>query len=107
MAAGVPVVVPAHGAFPEIINVTGGGITTAAGRTDAGGFAHALMSIWRTPDEAARAARRGFAAVRERFTLERMAECVEAVYGEAAGQPVAGRGHVPYPKHDVTVGRAP
>jgi glycosyltransferase involved in cell wall biosynthesis len=106
MAAGVPVVVPAHGAFPEIINVTGAGSGTSAGRIDARAFAQALMAVWRTPEEAAAAGRRGFAAVRERFTLERMAECVETVYGEAAGQPVPGRGHVAYPKYSATAAKA-
>ena len=91
MAAGVPVVVPSHGAFPEIINITGAGYGTRSGHTDAREFAQALLAIWKAPAEAAAAGRRGFAAVRERFTLERMAECVEAVYGEAAGQPMPGR----------------
>ena len=50
---------------------------------------------------AAEKGRNGYARVRDRFTLERMAECVEAVYGEAAGQPVVGKGHVPYPKYAV------
>jgi glycosyltransferase involved in cell wall biosynthesis len=106
MAAGVPVVVPAHGALPEIINVTGAGIGTNPGRSDAREFADALMAVWRAPADAAEWGRRGFAAVRERFTLERMAECVEAAYGEAAGQPVAGRPHVPNPKHAVMVMKA-
>ncbi|MCU0621806.1 MAG: glycosyltransferase family 4 protein [Gemmatimonadales bacterium] len=101
MAAGVPVVVPPHGAFPEIVRATGGGFGMRTGDADA--VADALMSVWHHPDAAAACARNGYTAVRERFTLERMAECVEAVYGEASGQPVAGQAHRPYPTHAVTV----
>jgi glycosyltransferase involved in cell wall biosynthesis len=106
MAAGVPVVVPAHGALPEIINATDGGIGTTPGRGDAVDFARALMAIWREPEWAAEKGRHGYAAVREHFTLERMAECVEAVYGEAAQQPVKGQQHKPYPKLSVSVVQA-
>jgi hypothetical protein len=35
-----------------------------------------------------------------------MAEHVEAVYGEAAGQPVPGNAHEPYPKFGVKVAAA-
>ena len=103
MAAGVPVVAPAHGAFPELITATDAGFVTAPGRGDAADFAHALMSVWRHPHEAAHHGRSGYANVRERFTLEHMAECVEAVYGEAAGQAVSGQCHTPYPKFGVKV----
>jgi len=103
MAAGVPVVVPPHGALPELIDATDGGLGTTPGRSDAADFARALMAIWREPEWASEKGRHGYAAVRERFTLERMAECVEAVYGEAAQQPVKGRGHTPYPRFTVSV----
>jgi glycosyltransferase involved in cell wall biosynthesis len=98
MAAGVPVVAPDHGAFPELMQ-NDVGIATRTG--DPEDFAHALMSMWRHAGSAAEKGRNGYARVRDRFTLERMAECVEAVYGEAAGQPVVGKGHVPYPKYAV------
>jgi glycosyltransferase involved in cell wall biosynthesis len=103
MAAGVPVVVPAHGALPEIINVTDAGLGTTPGRGDARDFAQALLAMWKRPDAAARWGGNGYAAVRERFTLEQMAEHVEAVYGEAAGLPVAGRPHQPYPKTSASI----
>jgi hypothetical protein len=35
-----------------------------------------------------------------------MAEHVEAVYGEAAGLPVAGRPHQPYPKMSASTASA-
>ena len=103
MAAGVPVVVPAHGALPEILNVTGGGVGITPGQGDARAFAQALMSVWTQPDVAARWGKNGYAAVREIFTVEQMAERVEAVYGEAAGIPVPGLPHRPYPTMHVTL----
>jgi glycosyltransferase involved in cell wall biosynthesis len=103
MAAGVPVVIPTHGALPEIVNQTGGGICTTAGRGDARDFAQALTAVWRNPDQAREWGGNGYRNVRERFTLDQMAEHVEAVYGEAAGIPVQGRPHQPYPKLSVSV----
>jgi glycosyltransferase involved in cell wall biosynthesis len=103
MAAGVPVVVPSHGALPEIINVTDAGICTPQGRGDARDFAQALLSVWKQPEAAARHGRNGYATVRKEFTLEQMAERVEAVYGEAAGTSVPGRPHQPYPKVSATL----
>ena len=97
--------IPPHGALPEIVNATGAGIDTGAGKGEAREFAEALMAIWRGPDQARQYGRQGFAAVRDRFTLEHMAGCVEAVYGEAAGQPVPGRGHVPYARREAPVTR--
>ena len=67
-------------------------------------FAHALMSVWRHPHEGAHHGRSGYANVRERFTLEQMAERVEAVYGEAAGQPVSGP--VPHAIPEVRASRS-
>jgi hypothetical protein len=61
------------------------------------------MSAWRHPNESAHHGRCGYANVRTRFTVDQMAEHVEAVYGEAAGQRVSGRGHTPYPKFGVKV----
>jgi glycosyltransferase involved in cell wall biosynthesis len=106
MAAGVPVVVPAHGALPEIMNATDAGLGTTPGRGDARDFAQALLAMWQRPEAAARWGSNGYAAVRERFTLEQMAEHVEAVYGEAAGLPVAGRPHQPYPKMSASTASA-
>jgi glycosyltransferase involved in cell wall biosynthesis len=106
MAAGVPVVAPAHGAFPELIAATGGGWLTTPGDADPGDFARVLMSAWRHPADAAHHGRTGYDSVRARFTVERMAEHVEAVYGEAAGQPVNGEAHTPYPKVGVNAAAA-
>jgi hypothetical protein len=42
------------------------------------------MSVWRHPGSAAEQGRMAYARVRERFTLQHMAEAVERVYGEAS-----------------------
>jgi glycosyltransferase involved in cell wall biosynthesis len=106
MAAGVPVVVPARGALPEILNVTDGGMCTTPGQGDARDFALALTTVWKHPGDAARWGRNGYQEVRRRFTVELMAENVEAVYGEAAGLPVAGRPHQPYAKLSASVAKS-
>ena len=43
MAAGVPVVLPAHGAFPELLEASGGGVLFAPG--DETGLALALSEL--------------------------------------------------------------
>ena len=61
MASGVPVVQPRRGAFPEIVETTGGGLIVDADDPDA--LADGLSTIWRTirraqPRSARRARRR-------------------------------------------------
>ncbi len=81
MACGVPVVQPAHGAFPEIIERTRGGVLA---RSEAGAdVADALYDLWRHPDRAAELGRNGAAGVRAHYTVGHMAEQMLAVYAEA------------------------
>lgn len=77
LAAGVPVVQPNSGAFPEIVAATGGGVLCAPDDPDA--LADALAGVLRDPDAARAMGARGRAAVLERFTSERMARGVAAV----------------------------
>ncbi|MDZ4780144.1 MAG: glycosyltransferase family 4 protein [Planctomycetia bacterium] len=49
LAAGVPVVLPAHGAFPELIAQTGGGRLVAPG--DVNAFADAWEAVLKQPEE--------------------------------------------------------
>jgi glycosyltransferase involved in cell wall biosynthesis len=79
MAAGVPVVQPKCGAFPEVIEATGGGICYTP-ETPAG-LAGALEQILKHPDRAAELGQRGRSAVLERFTVEHMAEKMLKAYG--------------------------
>jgi glycosyltransferase involved in cell wall biosynthesis len=78
MATGVPVVQPRRGAFPEVLQRTGGGLLVEADDEEA--LAEGLHTIWRDPEGAAAMSRAGAAGVREHYSAGRMAEEVEAVY---------------------------
>ena len=81
MASGVPVVQPAHGSFPEMIEATGGGLLVEPGSTRA-----LVDGLRRLLDEPALRERHGIAArraVRERFNDDAMAATMMAVYREA------------------------
>ena len=78
MANGVPVVQPRRGAFPEIIERTGGGLIVDA--DDAEALADGLLTIWTDPERAAALGEAGAAGVREHYTVGRMAEEAESVY---------------------------
>jgi glycosyltransferase involved in cell wall biosynthesis len=84
MASGVPVVQPRRGAFPEIIEATGGGLIVDADNPDA--LADGLLTLWRNPDRAAALGAAGAAGVRQHYSVGRMAEAAEAVYTELVGR---------------------
>jgi len=71
MAAGVPVVQPDHGAFPEIIRKTGGGILVEPENPRS--LADGLLTVLRDRELRARLAVRGHAGVREHYRVEAMA----------------------------------
>ncbi len=77
LAAGVPVVQPRRGAFPEIVTNTGGGLlvdpTPAA-------LAGGLLELWQDGPRAAALGAAGAAGVREHYEVGRMAEAAERVY---------------------------
>ncbi len=70
-ANGVPIVLPAHGAFPELIDSTGGGLLVAPDSIDA--LADGLRVMLTDHDLRDRAGRAGLATVRDRFTADVMA----------------------------------
>lgn len=80
MASRVPVVQPRHGAFPELINLTGGGVLCEPDdvKSLADGLEGLLLDGARR-DQLANAARAG---VQDHFTPSRMAEAFEAVIQE-------------------------
>lgn len=71
-ASGVPVVQPAHGAFPEIVGEAGGGVLCAA--DDPCALADELASLLADPERAQRLADAGRAAVAGRYSARAMAE---------------------------------
>ncbi len=77
MACGVPAVQPRVGAFPEIIEKTGGGLVVDATPE---AIASGLHALWRDPPRASAIGQAGAAGVREHYTAAHMAEAAEAVY---------------------------
>ena len=78
LANGVPVVQPDHGAFPELIEATGGGLLTEGARAEA-----VAAGIGRLIDDEAlrqRLAASGSEAVRERFSDDVMAAGTHALF---------------------------
>jgi glycosyltransferase involved in cell wall biosynthesis len=78
MAAGVPVVAPRHGALPEMVEITGGGLLVEPGNPAA--FAAAFRRLRDDPALAADLGRRGAEGVRKHYTAARMAERALEVY---------------------------
>jgi glycosyltransferase involved in cell wall biosynthesis len=76
---GVPVVQPAHGSFPELIEKSGGaGVLVPPG--DAKALADAIASLLRNPDERQRLGQLGREAARTHFTDEHMADGMLGVF---------------------------
>jgi glycosyltransferase involved in cell wall biosynthesis len=81
MACGVPVVQPNHGAFPELIERTGGGLLA---RSESGSdVADAIFELWKDPERASELGRRGADGVRRYYTVHHMAEEVLKAYDDA------------------------
>jgi glycosyltransferase involved in cell wall biosynthesis len=76
-ASGVPVVQPRSGAFPELIEKTGGGLLCEPDHPKA--LADAIESLLQNPEKTRELGERGRRAVHEHFTVERMAQNVEDV----------------------------
>src|SRR5262245_24970819 len=71
-ANGVPVVLPAHGAFPELVETTAGGLLVAPDSIDE--LAAGLARMLTDHELRDRAGRAGETAVRERFHADAMAK---------------------------------
>ena len=77
LASGVPVVQPDTAAFPELIRETGGGLLCKPGDPQA--LAEGILKLISEPRKFAQM---GLKAVREKFSIERMAENVVATFTE-------------------------
>jgi glycosyltransferase involved in cell wall biosynthesis len=71
LASGVPVVQPKTGAFPELVELTGGGVLHAPG--DVGSLANALERLLLDPAHVAQLGRHGREIVGAHFTSDAMA----------------------------------
>ena len=78
LANGVPVVQPRHGAFPEIIEATGGGLLVEPDSADA--LATGLRSLMDDPVRRVELGRKGRESVRRDFSAQSMARRTLEVY---------------------------
>jgi len=76
LACGVPVVQPNAGAFPELVEATGGGVIYE------GNLADALEELLRNPDRARELGRVGRESVQTHFNIETMAQKMTSIYEE-------------------------
>jgi glycosyltransferase involved in cell wall biosynthesis len=83
LACGVPVVQPRHGAFPEIVDRTGGGLLVEPG--DEGALADGLLRLHQDPGLAAQLGQAGAARVRDYHGVATMADAAIDVYTEVCG----------------------
>jgi len=88
LAAGVPVVQPNHGAFPELIEATGGGRLFEPG--SAGELCRVLADLLSDAAERTRLGTHGQQAVRQVFTAKAMADGTRAIYGRLMSNFAAG-----------------
>ena len=84
MAAGVPVVVPAHGGFPELIDSTGGGVTVTPESPEA--LATAVRELFEDDERRSLLGHRGATAVAGPRGDDAMARRVAEIYREALGR---------------------
>lgn len=87
LASGVPVVQPDHGAFPEILHRTGGGLLVPPGDPDA--LADALFMLLVDRAHAESLGAEGAAGVRAHYGVASMALAAEAMYQTLIGRPAA------------------
>lgn len=89
-ANGVPVVLPAHGSFPELVESTGGGLLVGPDSIDE--LADGLRTMLTDDAFRSRAGLAGEAAVRERFTAEVMARDTAALIERVAAGVLSSKG---------------
>jgi glycosyltransferase involved in cell wall biosynthesis len=82
MASGVPVVQPRRGAFPEILDRTGGGILVEPEPDGPASLAEAIYRLWKSPAERVELGRRGIEGVRAHYSVSQMAERALEAYGK-------------------------
>ncbi len=88
LAAGVPVVEPSSGVFPELLDMTGGGVLCEP--NNAAALAAAMEPLLLKPDYARQLGKQGRDAVFEKFNIEQTAEEMVRIYGEITQQFASG-----------------
>jgi len=88
LAAGVPVVEPSSGVFPELLEMTDGGVLFEP--NNAAALADAMEPLLLKPDYARQMGKRGRDAVFEKFNIEQTAEEMVRIYGEITQQFASG-----------------
>ena len=84
MACGVPVVAPNHGAFPEVLDKTSGGLLVRP--DDPASFADGLAALRDRPAQAHEMGLNGAAGVHQHYSVAKMADRVLEIYGEAVSR---------------------
>jgi glycosyltransferase involved in cell wall biosynthesis len=82
MACSVPVVEPRRGAFPEILEKTGGGIMVQP--DDPASLADGIYRLWKDPELRKEFGRKGAQGVREHYSAARMAARAIEAYASIA-----------------------
>jgi len=83
MAAGLPLIQPDHGSFPEVLRATGGGVIYPNG--DNAALADGIVEMMNDPDRRREIARAGHRAVHARYDEETMARRTFEVYQTVLG----------------------
>jgi len=78
LAAGVPVVQPASGVFPELMEMTGGGLLFEPNNVEA--LTEALSSLLLDPAKAQKLSEQGKTAVSEKFNIQQTAKQIVRIY---------------------------
>jgi len=78
MAGGVPVIQPRRGAFPEILQKTGGGILVEP--DDTSSLGQGILSLWKNPARREELGQKGAKGVREHYSAAHMAARALQVY---------------------------
>ena len=81
LAAGVPVVQPSSGVFPELLEITGGGLLFESNDTES--LAAAIGKLLTEPDYARKLGTQGRNMVFEKLNVEQTAEEIVRIYGQA------------------------
>ncbi len=82
LAAGVPVVQPDVGSYPEFVNMTNGGIIYKPNTSDE--LANAIISLLADPEKIKKLSEQGRRVVMDRFSMDQMAKNIAEIYNDVS-----------------------